>query len=130
MPGPRIVLATFGSLGDLHPILAVALGLKARGHRPVVATQAEHGPRVAAAGVAFAAGRPGMADLGDRDEVMRRVMDRRTGSEYIIRQIVMPHVRAAYDDLAAAARGADFLVSHVLPVTAPIVAEQFGIPWA
>jgi hypothetical protein len=30
----RIVLTTFGSLGDLHPYIAVALGLKSRGrHR-------------------------------------------------------------------------------------------------
>src|SRR4051794_24528382 len=109
MPGQRILLATFGSLGDLHPFLAVALGLKARGHRPVLATQAEHRTKVEAAGVEFAPVRPGMADLGDRDEVMRRVMDLRTGSEYIVRQVVMPHVRAAHEDLSVAARGADFL---------------------
>ena len=34
----RIVLNTFGSLGDLHPYLAVALELKRRGHHPVIAT--------------------------------------------------------------------------------------------
>jgi hypothetical protein len=34
----RIVLTTFGSLGDLHPYIAVALGLKTRGHEAVIAT--------------------------------------------------------------------------------------------
>ena len=34
----RIVLTTFGSLGDLHPYIAVALGLQARGHEAVIAT--------------------------------------------------------------------------------------------
>jgi UDP:flavonoid glycosyltransferase YjiC (YdhE family) len=34
----RIVLTTVGSLGDLHPYIAIALGLKARGHDAVVAT--------------------------------------------------------------------------------------------
>jgi hypothetical protein len=30
--GNRIVFTTYGSLGDLHPYLAIALGLKAHGH--------------------------------------------------------------------------------------------------
>lgn len=128
--GKRIVLATFGSLGDLHPILAVALGLKERGHRPVLVTQVEHKAKVDAAGVEFAPLRPALADLGERNELLRRIMDQRTGSEFIIRQVVMPHVRVAYEDIAAAARGADFLVSHVLTLPVPIVAEKFGIPWA
>jgi UDP:flavonoid glycosyltransferase YjiC (YdhE family) len=34
----RIVLTTFGSLGDLHPYIAVALGLKERGHEAIIAT--------------------------------------------------------------------------------------------
>jgi hypothetical protein len=34
----RIVLTTFGSLGDLHPYIAIALGLQARGHEAVIAT--------------------------------------------------------------------------------------------
>jgi rhamnosyltransferase subunit B len=128
--GKRIVLATFGSLGDLHPFLALALGLKARGHRPLLATQDQHRAKVEANGIDFAPVRPALADFGDRDELMRRVMDQRTGSEYIFRQIVMPHVRAAYADLAAIVPGADFLVSHVLTLAAPIVAEQYHIPWA
>jgi hypothetical protein len=36
--GRRIVLTTFGSPGDFHPYVAVALGLKARGHKAVLAT--------------------------------------------------------------------------------------------
>jgi UDP:flavonoid glycosyltransferase YjiC (YdhE family) len=34
----QIVLTTFGSLGDLHPYIAIALGLKGRGHEAVIAT--------------------------------------------------------------------------------------------
>src|ERR671915_113718 len=36
--GARIVLNTWGSFGDVHPYMAVALELRARGHRPVIAT--------------------------------------------------------------------------------------------
>ncbi len=40
LPGrpKRIVLTAVDSLGDLHPYIAIALGLKARGHEAVVAT--------------------------------------------------------------------------------------------
>ena len=34
----RIVLTTFGSLGDLHPYIAVALGLQERGHEAIIAS--------------------------------------------------------------------------------------------
>ena len=35
---PRIVLATAGSLGDLHPFIALALALRERGFQPEIAT--------------------------------------------------------------------------------------------
>ena len=38
----RIVVTTFGPLGDLRPYLAIALGLQRRGHSPDLATS-EHG---------------------------------------------------------------------------------------
>ena len=35
---PRIVLATLGSLGDLHPNIALGIELKRRGHDAVIAS--------------------------------------------------------------------------------------------
>jgi rhamnosyltransferase subunit B len=54
----RIVLTTFGSLGDLHPYIAVALGLKARGHEAVIATSGYYRQKVEALGIGFRAVRP------------------------------------------------------------------------
>ena len=39
-PTRRVVVTAFGSLGDLHPYLAIALGLKSRGHEVVLVTSA------------------------------------------------------------------------------------------
>ena len=36
----RIVLTAFGSFGDIHPYMAVALELQARGYQPLIATSA------------------------------------------------------------------------------------------
>ena len=62
----RIVLNTFGSLGDLHPYLALALGLQRRGHQPVIATSAIYRAKVEALGLAFAAVRPDVGELMER----------------------------------------------------------------
>jgi rhamnosyltransferase subunit B len=126
----RIVLTTFGSLGDLHPYLAVGLELQSRGHSAVVATSAFYRDRVLSLGLGFHAVRPDIEASARDPEVMRRAMDRRTGGETVIAELVMPHLRDTYEDLAAACAGADLVVGHVLTYAARLVAEKTGIRWA
>src|SRR5262245_22963325 len=126
----RIVLTTFGSLGDLHPYIAVALGLQARGHEAVIATSGYYRPTVEALGLGVRAVRPNRPDLDADPGLMRRVMDRRTGSDHVIRGLMMPALRESYDDTLAAADGADLLVAHMLTFTTRLVAERRSIPWA
>jgi rhamnosyltransferase subunit B len=49
----RIILTTFGSLGDLHPYLAVGLGLRDRGHDVSIATMTYYQPNVESLGLEF-----------------------------------------------------------------------------
>jgi UDP:flavonoid glycosyltransferase YjiC (YdhE family) len=49
----RIVLTTHGTLGDLHPYLAIALELQKRGHTPVIATSEYYRRKIEATGVEF-----------------------------------------------------------------------------
>ena len=125
----RIVFATFGSLGDLHPYIAIALELKRRGHRPLVATTDYHQEAVESVGVEFAPIRPSAADMGDPAELVRKLFDPAKGPEYLIRELVMPHVRGAYEDLDRACAGADLLVTHPLTFAGRMVAEKRGLPW-
>lgn len=125
----RIVLATFGSFGDLHPYLAVALGLKARGHDAVIATSGVYREKVEALGLGFHAVRPEPPDFEAHPELIRRLMDRWRGSEFVFRELIMPALRDSLADTQAAAEGADLLVAHTLAYTVRIVAEQRGIPW-
>lgn len=67
----KIVLATFGSLGDLHPTLAIAREMKRRGHEPIVAAFDVYADAVAEAGVAFSAMRPSVQVFGDLGETAR-----------------------------------------------------------
>jgi rhamnosyltransferase subunit B len=126
----RFVFSTFGSLGDLHPYIAVARVLTERGHQAVIGASEEYRETVGSAEIEFSAVRPSVSELGDIQTLLGEALDVRRGPEYLFRRMVMPHVRAAYDDLMRAAQGADLLISHPLSVTIPLVAEKRGIPWA
>ena len=125
----RILFATIGSLGDLHPYLAVALGLQARGHRVVIATNQVHRARVEEAGVAWADMRP-EAPADPPPNLMARVMDPRGGPEFIFRTMIAPAVQDQVADLLAVAGDMDLLVSTPLSLGLPLVADKLGLPWA
>jgi rhamnosyltransferase subunit B len=50
----RIVLTTFGTLGDVNPLIAVALEMRRRGHVPVLAVPEIFRPKIEPLGLAFA----------------------------------------------------------------------------
>ncbi len=126
----RFLLTTLGSLGDLHPYIAVAASLIDRGHQAVLAVAGEYREAVEGAGIEFAPVRPGFAELGDYRSLVAKSFDVRRGPEFLIRELVMPHLRTAYADLWTASEGADLLVSHPLTYALPVVAEKRGLPWA
>lgn len=123
----RIVLACWGSLGDLFPYLAIATELRARGHVPVVVSCPIYRAMVEAEGLAFAPLRPDVRP--DDTALLKTLMDPQRGSEAIIRELVVAALRQSCDDIAAAVAGADLVVSHPLTFAAPLVAEQRGLPW-
>lgn len=124
---PRIVLATIGSLGDLHPAIALALELRRRGHQAEIATSGFYREKVSALGLGFHALRPEMTVV---DETMvRRIMDGRRGSAYLLRDLIFPAVRDSHADLARAVAGADLLVASELIYAAPLLAEKGVVPW-
>lgn len=131
MAGKRIVLTTWGSFGDLHPYMALAIELKQRGNSPVVATSEIYREKVENEGLEFFPLRP---DLPPPDselaaEMIRRVSDTIRGPAYLFQKLLMPNLRDAYDDTLTAVAGADLLVSHQVPVTGRMVAEKTGIKW-
>lgn len=125
----RVVFATFGSLGDLHPYIAVARELASRGHRPLIATFEEYRENVESAGVAFAPMRPGMAGFGDKSAIMKKLIDPWRGPEFMVREMFIPRVRESYQDLTRACVGADLLVTHPLTFAGPMLAQKEGLPW-
>jgi rhamnosyltransferase subunit B len=131
--GGRIVIATFGSYGDVHPFIALAVQLRARGFAPVIATMAEYHEKVTAEGIDFHAVRPAMEtimrDSGidpakGADALVRR------GPNFIFDTMIAPYLTETYPDLAEIVEGAEMVVASSFAVPARFAAEAFGVPLA
>lgn len=130
----KIVFTTWGSFGDIHPFMGLALELQARGHRAAIATLSWYREKIEAAGLQFYQLRPDELSTNkeEEDEVLRRIMDLRDGPRYVMQDILSPHIRASYHDTMNAVLadgGADVLVSHAIPMASPLVAEVTGVKW-
>ncbi|MBS0335437.1 MAG: glycosyltransferase [Proteobacteria bacterium] len=126
----RIVFCTIGSLGDLHPYIAIARALRARGHQAVIATTDRYRAAVLAAGIEYARLRPDEAEFGGLEAVAAKLFDPYRGPAYLVREMIMPHIREQYEDIDAACAGADLLVTHPLTLAGPLVCAKSGLPWA
>jgi UDP:flavonoid glycosyltransferase YjiC (YdhE family) len=127
----KVVLATVGSLGDLHPFIALARALRDRGVNVVIATAEDYRSRVQAAGIGFHPLRPSFEeverDLGmDRGQLTRAVVAR---SDFLFRKLVLPYARAAYEDMMQVTADADLVLTSSLAFGARFAAEKRGIPW-
>ena len=125
----RIVLATFGSPGDLHPFLAIGAELHARGHQPIVATSPLYRGQVAAAGLDFAPVRPDRLPSQQDPDFLDRVIRDRVSPATVFRAMFLPSLRDSLEDLLSATEGADAVVTHTLASAARLAAEARGLPW-
>jgi len=123
----RILITSWGSYGDVYPYVGLALALQERGHRPVVAMAEFYRPLIESFGFEFHPVGPAI-DPDDR-ALIARVMDPRRGSDVLLKDILMPSLRADYAALDAAARGVDLMVTHPITFAAPVIAQQRGLPW-
>lgn len=123
----NIIIATIGSLGDLHPCLVLGRQLLNRGYRVTIATTPYYKSKVEGAGLYFRSMRPDWDPTDTR--LIRSCEDLQRGLEVLYRQMVLPELEHTYDDLIAAAGNADLLIAGELVYAAPLVAEKLGLPW-
>jgi rhamnosyltransferase subunit B len=82
----RILITTWGSFGDLHTYVALALGLRSRGHEAILATGECYRRKIEALDVGFRAVRPDCAWVTD-PVVIRRLTHPRGGRYALCRRI-------------------------------------------
>jgi rhamnosyltransferase subunit B len=126
----RIILSTFGSFGDIHPYMAIALELQRRGHMPVIATMPGYRESIEAAGFEFAPIRPDVPFPKEQtSELVEKIMEPKTGPRFLTEGLIFPAVRDSYADLLKVVEGADLLITHPAAPAGPLVARKTGMPW-
>ncbi len=110
----RIVFHALGTRGDVHPLLALAVSAKTRGHDPVVCAPPDFDDDAGGAGVEF-------VGVGGRaDDLLEHRNDPRTHVE---------QVRLQVEGLVETASGADLVVGTGVPLAGPTAAEMNRCPY-
>lgn len=128
---PRIVLCTAGSLGDLHPFIALGLALKARGVQAEIATSPEYGPKIIAEGLVFHSVGPGLAELErmfgmDKAALTEQVAKSNT---FLFEKILLPNLEDGARAVIAAAEGCVAIVGSTFAAGAGMAADVLGVPF-
>jgi len=128
----RIVLTTFGSWGDLFPLLGLGHELAARGHTPVFAVTPAGEELIHGEGFEFAPVGPhfGFEEYRDHLAILDGRLRGAASLFSIMRRIAMPHLNGAVDDLGRAIGGADLVLTHPVQLAGPIASEAAGVRWA
>jgi UDP:flavonoid glycosyltransferase YjiC (YdhE family) len=122
----RVLFAILGTLGDLRPVLAVALELEKRGHEVAIAAQPHNRDGVEAANIRY---RPLRPHVDKTDSAFSRYRTNIAAYGSGMRDLYLSAIPDTFDDLAVHARGADLLVSTELVFPARLIAGLNDIPW-
>lgn len=123
----KIVIATFGSLGDMHPMNALGIELRERGHEIVFAAMEAYREKIEILGFEFRPMRPHL-DPEDK-KLARELMDAKSGSELLLRKIILPNLRPMYEDLIEIVSDADAFISSEVVFVGDAVAKKSGKKW-
>lgn len=128
----RIVLVTIGSLGDIHPFIAIGRALVAQGQQVVLAVPEDAVAKVRAAGLDAAHIMPSFATICDRlgmteEQAAAEVM---ANTSFVVDEILLPALQTSAAALDELVEGADILVSSIFAFAADLVAEKHRLPLA
>lgn len=122
----RVLLSTIGSRGDVQPLVALALELRALGRDVRMCAPPDFKEWIEGLGIDVTPIGPELRKLTAASPAsgsMLRDPERR-------RQLIEGTVRTQFETIAAAAQGCDLIVgATALQIAAPSVAEQMGIPY-
>ena len=127
----KAVLASLGTSGDFEPMLALAIGLRNRGHHPVLANSPDFADRARRNGIPFLPIGPPLAQLGLTRclETILALASPVEQAEAMVRCIV-PFVPQMVHELDNACADADVLVCLPYQVAGYLSHERTGIPYA
>lgn len=126
----RVVLFSVGTLGDVHPFVAVALALRDVGFDPVLAASDAYRPIAERHGLTFHPVRPAtsqvLQDTGMNEAAIARAVAQRPS--FVMERVILPYVGEALADLQGVVAGASLVLTGTFGFVARIAAEAAGVP--
>jgi rhamnosyltransferase subunit B len=123
----RVLLPTMGSAGDVHPFIALAVALKARGHRATILTNPMFQSRIEAQGVAFLP--VGRAEDANAAIINPELWHWRKGFK-VLAQMIVPAIAEIYRLIEKHADDHTVVAFSSLALGARVAQEKLGVPSA
>lgn len=120
----RIVLTPFGSRGDVQPLLALGLGLRAHGHEVLFATGPNYQGWIESLGLPF---HPVGYDFESWLRQQGPVVHSQLASLWALGRYAREELPVSFAQMCEALRGADLAVTGIHPTTRS-AAELLGVP--
>jgi len=124
----HVLLPTLGSAGDVHPVIALALALKARGHRATIITNPLFQDQIEKLDISF-------MPVGTAEKALELIAnpdlwDPKRGFEVIAEDVMIPSLQPVYDAIATHAGPNTVVASSAIAFGARIAQEKLGVPTA
>jgi len=125
----RAILTNFGSTGSVHPFLALAVELRRKGHRPVLALSPFFAPWVERLNVEFCPVGPDLRKIQyDINAAMLEMPDTVEQVQALFAPLI-PSLPQMFDELNEACRDADVLIGGPWQPACRMIHELTGMPF-
>jgi rhamnosyltransferase subunit B len=123
----RILLNPWGSLGDLHPFLALGSALRKAGAEVTIATMKLYERTVKNQGFVYLQVGP---HFSPNDKLILDAMsDPRFGTKRLITELLLPTLHESYREIEPAVASHDVTVTYPVGLAAMISCERHSKPW-
>jgi rhamnosyltransferase subunit B len=124
----HILLPTIGSAGDVHPVIGLALALRARGHRATILTNAYFQELIEKCGLGF-------LPVGTIEEARVTMANPdlwhpRKGFEVVARNAILPAIGRVFELIAKNVDASTVVAASGISFGARIAQEKLGVPTA
>ena len=125
----KIVIHTNGSFGDINPYLSIAIIFKKRGYFVVMATSDIYRNYIENFNIKFEEVAPSMKDFENNEDDLKKSMEFRSGSKFLLKKIIFPSISKTFADLFNICKDADLLINHSNCFIGPMVAKKLNLLW-
>ena len=123
----RILLNPWGSLGDLHPFLAIGSALRKAGAEVTIATMKLYERTVKDQGFAYLQVGPHFCP--NDKLILDALADPQFGTKRLITEMLLPSLHESYREIEPAVTSHDVTVTHPVGLAAMISCERHSRPW-